>query len=206
MDTKPAISEAKRTCAIILAGGKGTRFHKQKQFVELEGKALWEHVYDKTIKVVDAQDVVVVGVDVEGGRTRSFSVRNGLGHFSQAYSRVVILEAARPLVTEEQIRQLVDSDSDSLTFVAPCVDTIIMRDKTFLNRADCLRLQTPQAFNFVKLKAAYDTGKYEDMTDETRVMFEEYGIRPSFIDGGDNLMKVTYPSDIFVLERYIKTD
>ena len=40
------------------------------------------------------------------------------------------------------------------------------------------------------------------MTDETRVMFEEYGIKPTFVEGGDNLYKVTYPKDIAFLESF----
>ena len=40
------------------------------------------------------------------------------------------------------------------------------------------------------------------MTDETRVMYEEYGITPTFVEGGENLYKVTYPHDIEYLEFY----
>ena len=35
------------TAGIILAGGKGTRFGGQKQFLEINGKPLWKHVFDK---------------------------------------------------------------------------------------------------------------------------------------------------------------
>ena len=40
------------------------------------------------------------------------------------------------------------------------------------------------------------------MTDETRVLFEEYGIAPTFLDGGENLYKVTYPKDLAFLEAH----
>ena len=186
--------------AIILAGGKGTRFHQKKQFVKLKGKELWRHVYDKACELIPKEQIVVVGVDVEGGETRSGSVMNGLRALNDC-SKVLLIEAARPLVTVEQLKILIDTDADSITFVAPCVDTIIMKDKTYLNRSDCLRMQTPQAFNYEMLKKAYQTGKYMDMTDETRVLFEEYGIEPTFVEGGENLYKVTYPKDIAFLEN-----
>lgn len=186
--------------AIILAGGKGTRFHQKKQFVKLKGKELWRHVYDKACELIPKEQIVVVGVDVEGGETRSGSVMNGLRALNDC-SKVLLIEAARPLVTVEQLKILIDTDADSITFVAPCVDTIIMKDKTYLNRSDCLRMQTPQAFNYEMLKKAYQTGKYKDMTDETRVLFEEYGIKPTFVEGGENLYKVTYPKDIAFLEN-----
>lgn len=186
--------------AIILAGGKGSRFHQKKQFVKLKGKELWRHVYDKACELIPKEQIVVVGVDVEGGETRSGSVMNGLNALNDC-SKVLLIESARPLVTVEQLKILIDTDADSITFVAPCIDTIIMKNKTYLNRSDCLRMQTPQAFNFDMLNKAYQTGKYKDMTDETRVLFEEYGIEPTFVEGGENLYKVTYPKDIAFLEN-----
>ncbi len=189
--------------AIVLAGGKGTRFHQQKQFVQLWGKELWRHVYDKACQLIPKEQIIVVGVDVPGGETRSGSVMNGLNGLKEC-EKVLLLEAARPLVTIEQIQTLIDCEGDSITFVAPCVDTIIKKDKTYLNRNDCLRMQTPQAFNYNLLKKAYETGKYLDMTDETRVLFEEYGIEPTFVEGGENLYKVTYPKDIAFVENYFE--
>ena len=187
--------------AIILAGGKGTRFHQQKQFVMLKGKELWRHVYDKACQIIPREKVVVVGVDIPGGETRSGSVMNGLNALQEC-TKVLLIEAARPLVTIEQLQTLIDTDADSITFVAPCVDTIIKKDKTYLNRSECLRMQTPQAFNYSLLKKAYQTGKYMDMTDETRVLYEEFGIEPTFVEGDENLYKVTYPKDIFIIENF----
>lgn len=192
-----------RVGAIILAGGKGTRFHQQKQFVQLWGKELWRHVYDKVCELIPRERIVVVGVDIPGGETRSGSVMNGLNALKNC-TKVLLIEAARPLVTIEQLKELIESEGDSITFVAPCIDTIIKKDKTYLNRNECLRMQTPQAFNYALLKKAYETGKYLDMTDETRVLFEEYGIEPTFVEGGDNLFKVTYPKDIAFIEYYFK--
>ncbi len=189
--------------AIILAGGKGARFHQQKQFVKLKGKELWRHVYDKASQLISKENIVVVGVDIPGGETRSGSVVNGLNALKNC-TKVLLIEAARPLVTVEQLKMLIDTEADSITFVAPCIDTIIKKDKTYLNRSDCLRMQTPQAFNYELLKNAYLTGKYTDMTDETRVLFEEYSIKPTFVEGGDNLYKVTYPNDIFIIENFWK--
>lgn len=37
---------------IILAAGQGTRFGKQKQFVEFNGKTLWKHIYDKACMLI----------------------------------------------------------------------------------------------------------------------------------------------------------
>ena len=52
----------------------------------------------------------------------------------------MILEAARTLVTKQQIEDIVDSTAKSVCFVKPVVDTLILRDKTYSNRQDCLHL------------------------------------------------------------------
>ncbi len=187
------------TSAIILAAGKGTRFRSQKQFLMFQGKELWRHVYDKVNQFIENENIVVVGVDIPGGETRAKSVINGLLNL-KGCDRVLILEAARPLITCEQIKTILDSDSPSVTFVFPCVDSVIMKDKTYLNRDDCLRMQTPQCFDYELLIKAYLTGKYDNSTEETKVMLDEYGIKPTFLTGGDNLFKITYPNDIKFLK------
>ena len=70
----------KEVYAIILAGGSGTRFggNVKKQFLEFHGKELWRHLYDMVVTVLPKDNVVVVGLDIPGGKTRSGSVKNGL--------------------------------------------------------------------------------------------------------------------------------
>ena len=175
---------------LILAAGKGERFHGKKQDLEFHGKPLWKHCYDTANKIVDSSNIIVVGKDVVGGETRSKSVLNGLRRLPKDIKKVLILEAARPLVTEEQLKNLIDEDYPSVSYVMPLVNTVIGRDGTFYNRSSL----------YEKLLHAYETGKYADMTDETRVMYEEYGIKPLLIETQQNLYKVTYPRDVAVLE------
>jgi 2-C-methyl-D-erythritol 4-phosphate cytidylyltransferase len=186
--------------AVILAGGKGTRFKQEKQFIMFEGKVLWKHVYDKVSKIVDKDNIIVVGVDVPGGSTRTESVIKGLNNLSPDTKRVLIIEAARPLVTEGQIKELLVDNHLSSAFVMPLVNTVIKKDGTYLDRDELLELLTPQAFDYSLLKEAYDSQKFLDMTDETRVMFEFYGIEPNFIEGGQNLIKLTYKRDLPIIE------
>jgi 2-C-methyl-D-erythritol 4-phosphate cytidylyltransferase len=186
--------------AIVLAGGKGERFKQEKQFSEFDGKILWKHVYDKVKNIVDKDNIVVVGVDIPGGNTRTESVMNGLRNLQPDTKRVIILEAARPLVTEEQIKMMLFNNHPSVTFVMPLVNTVIKRDGTYMNRDDLFEMLTPQAFDYYLLKQAYESQKFINMTDETRVMFEFHGIKPYFIEGGQNLLKLTYRRDLPILE------
>lgn len=193
--------------AIILAGGSGERFGGKKQFIEFAGKTLWKHVYDKTLKILPKENIVVVGVDIEGGKTRSFSIINGLKYFcnkGKKYNKVIILEAARPLVTEHQIANLLEKTNKSATYIMPLVNTVIKRDGTYCNREDYYDLLTPQCFDFEMLYKAYNIEKDWNMTDETRLMFETYGVSPEFIEGGQNLIKLTYKKDLPILEHLLK--
>lgn len=190
--------------AIILAAGKGERFGSLKQYWELRGKPLWKHVFDKTAQAIGCtENIIKVGIDFPGGITRTESVKLGLSHLRSDTDRVIIAEAARPLVTTDQINQLLLDPEPSSTFVMPLVNTVVARNGIYFNRNEMYELLTPQAFDFPKLIRAYATGKYEDMTDETRVMYEEYGIKPHFIEAGDNLIKVTYPRDIEIVKGII---
>jgi len=189
--------------AVILAGGNGSRFKKKKQFEMIAGKEMWRYVYDKAAKIVEKDKIVTVGVDIPGGATRSVSVHNGLRALENC-ERVIILEAARPLVTVEQIKKLVESKEKSLTFALPLVNTVIGRDGTYYERDGFYNLLTPQAFDYVMLRQAYDTGKYTDTTDETVIMYREYGIRPQFILEGENLIKVTYGRDMAMVQQLLR--
>ena len=189
--------------ALVLAAGSGTRFGQQKQFIEFYGKPLWTHIYEKICKLIPQDNVVVVGVHCQGGVVRSLSVKNGLEALTRKnkhFSRIIILEAARPLVTIKQMEEIINDKHESSTYVLPLVSTIIKKDGTYLNRDDYYKMSTPVAFNFDLFCNAFFSEKYYDFTDDTRVMYEHYGIKPYFIEGAENLFKLTYQSDLPVLE------
>ena len=186
--------------AILLAAGIGSRYHAKKQDLIFHNKPLWRYAYETAKEVVGDGNIVAVGKDIPGGETRTESVKIGLAALPESIDRVIIVEAARPMVTKDQIQQLLDDPYPSSTFVRPLVNTPIYRDGTYVNRNDMYDLLTPQAFDRKMLEEAYQSGRFEDMTDETRVMFEYYGIKPHFIETESNLFKVTYPGDLDILE------
>ncbi|MDD6756052.1 MAG: 2-C-methyl-D-erythritol 4-phosphate cytidylyltransferase [Succinatimonas sp.] len=190
--------------AILLAAGKGTRYKEKKQDVIFHNKPLWRYAYECAKKIVGKQNIIVVGKDIHGGVTRTESVLKGLESIPSDTDRVVILEAARPMVTEKQIRQLLEDSHPSCSFVRPLVNTVIFRNGTYINRDSLYELLTPQAFDYKLLLSAYRSGKFNDMTDETRVMYEFHGIRAHFIETETNLYKVTYPGDLDIIESIYK--
>lgn len=191
--------------AIVLAAGQGTRYHGKKQDLLFHGKPLWRYAYETTMLVVGKENIVAVGKDMPGGQTRSGSVMIGLEALPKNVNRVILVEAARPMVTKEQIIQLLNDSSPSSTFVRPLVNTVIFRDGTYVNRNEMYDMLTPQAFDRKMLQEAYQSGRFEDMTDETRVMFEFYGVKPHFIETESNLFKITYPGDLDIIESIYRT-
>lgn len=192
--------------AILLAAGSGTRYHGKKQDLIFHGKPLWRYAYETTANIIGKENIVAVGKDFPGGITRTGSVIKGLEALPKTIDRVIIVEAARPMVTKEQIIQLLEDTHPSTTFVRPLVNTVIFRDGRYIDRKDLYDLLTPQAFDFKKLLEAYRSGKFNDMTDETRTMFEYYGIKPYFIETeATNLFKITYPGDLEIIEQIYKS-
>ena len=152
------------------------------------------------MEIVGKNRIVAVGKDIPGGATRTQSVLKGLEALPQDTQRVAIVEAARPMVTKAQIELLLDDEHPSTSFVRPLVNTVVYRNGVYINREELYDLLTPQAFDYQLLLQAYRSGKFDDMTDETRAMFEQYGIKPYFIETESNLFKVTYPGDLDIIE------
>lgn len=191
--------------ALLLAAGSGTRYHGKKQDLEFHGKPLWRYAYETALEVVGQDSIIAVGKDIPGGLTRTGSVINGLKALPKDVDRVIIVEAARPMVTKDQVKQLLEDAHPSSTFVIPLVNTVIYRDGTYINRSDLYDLLTPQAFDKNMLMQAYQSGRFNDMTDETRVMFEFHGVKPHFIETESNLFKITYPGDLEIIESIYKS-
>ena len=190
--------------AIVLAAGQGARYHGKKQDLIFHGKPIWRYAYETAMSVVGKENIVVVGKDIQGGATRTGSVMNGLAALSMGIDRVILIEAARPMVTRAQILQILEDPYPSSSFVRPLVNTVIYRNGTYINRNDLYDLLTPQAFDRKMLEDAYNSGRFNDMTDETRVMFEYHGVKPHFIETGTNLFKITYPGDLEIIESIYK--
>ena len=120
--------------AILLAAGSGTRYHGKKQDLIFHDKPIWRYAYETALEVVGEGNIVAVGKDIPGGVTRTGSVMNGLEALPKEVDRVIIVEAARPMVTKDQVLVLLNDPHPSSTFVRPLVNTVIFRDGTYINR------------------------------------------------------------------------
>jgi len=186
---------------IILAAGDGLRFGEKKQFINFHGKEIWRYVFDTAMDLLD--EIVVVGVDFNGGKTRQESVRIGLDSIHG--DKVIIFDAARPFVTGEQIKKIITE-----VIIYPSVSYAIRQTDTIYHngvwaRNELRALQVPQAFDAKLLRHAHQHAARFGATDDTILIFNTYGIKPKLLEGGQNLYKLTYPEDIKILEAIYKT-
>lgn len=174
-----------KICAVVLAGGKGSRMHSniRKQYMTLAGKPLLAYslmAFEKS----DVDEIVVVagsgeeeyiwneiirpyGITkavkvTEGGQERYHSVYEGLKVCSGC-DMVLIHDGARPLVTEEIIARTIEYTriNEACVVGMPVKDTIKSADdETFaaetLERSRLWQIQTPQAFSYPLIRRAYD--------------------------------------------------
>ena len=181
--------------AIILAAGNGKRFGGKKQFIEFMGRPVWRWSYDTAANLI--KDIVVVGINVKGGKSRQESVCIGLEKTKGKF--VVIFDAARPLVTEKQVSQIIKTVEKypSVSFGILPSDTIYENGE--YKRSGLMALQVPQAFNRKMLLEAHRQTKIKDATDDTKIFLEVHGIKPKIIKGARNLHKLTVKEDLNIL-------
>jgi 2-C-methyl-D-erythritol 4-phosphate cytidylyltransferase/2-C-methyl-D-erythritol 2,4-cyclodiphosphate synthase len=214
--------------AVIVAAGSGRRAGPggAKQWRPLGGKpvARWSL---EALLAAGARRVVVVAppgdADVarsafaglsrwsltEGGATRDRSVAAGLAALDAAADEVVLIhDAARPLVETGHVRALIsalEAGADGALPALPVADTLKRRHpdtgavKTE-DRAGLWRAQTPQAFRYGSLTAAYAAWpEGESPTDDAAVV-ERAGGRIALTAGDPKLLKLTYPEDFAMAE------
>jgi 2-C-methyl-D-erythritol 4-phosphate cytidylyltransferase len=195
---------------IVPAGGSGERLgaDRPKAFVVCAGRPLIEWSLDVLEAVCD-RVVVAAPADwlrdgwVEGGPSRSRSVRNALAAAPEART-FVVHDAARPLVTRELVEECVGSllGVDGAIAAAPVTDTVkeAYPDGTVLRTLDRSRLwavQTPQVFRADALRRALDVddGALASATDDASLV-EAAGGTIRLVEAPLENFKVTTAADL----------
>lgn len=165
----------KNIYAVILAGGKGTRFQSQlpKQLHKINNKTVLDYSIDTFIRTGIFQKIIVVTPGewmqsiqnsrkdmtlIQGGATRTESLKNGVDHIDSICSHdneniVVTHDAARPLVTPDLICECVSAMDkyDACTVAMPSRDSLIYSVNgeyvdSCPDRSNYMQVQTPQVF------------------------------------------------------------
>ena len=205
------------TVALIVAAGRGERAGGDvpKQFALLGGVP----VIARAVEAFGDMPVfVVVGAGqnealtealgsrrvagvVTGGATRQDSVRNGLAVIAAAggAARVLVHDAARPLLPRSVLDALLAAldTKEAVVPVLPVADSLARGDTIMgetVDRAQLLRVQTPQAFRVDALMASLSRWQGGAATDEAQVL-RAAGFDVATVPGDIMLDKITHPED-----------
>lgn len=210
----------KYSLILLCAGsGKRTGLKYNKIFYKINGKTVYEMNISHFIDDKRCQQIVIVTKESEiddikkliqdpkieyiyGGAERQDSVYEGLRLVKEKY--VFIHDGARPYVSQKCIDDLVAclNDYSAGLLLVPCKDTI--KEVTggivvkTLKREDLMQAQTPQVFETVLIKIAYQKAKEEgySATDDSQ-LFERYIDKPiKAVLGEYSNIKITTQEDL----------
>lgn len=217
---------------IIVAGGQGTRMQSDtpKQFIELSGKPVLMHSIEAFAQYNADIDIVVVLPAqqitfwrdlcskyqfpikhriVEGGNARFHSVKNGLQALPDS-GLVAIHDGVRPLVDQVVIERCFHEAAQygnavPVTEVIDSVREISNTTSQIIDRKNLRLIQTPQVFDLMLLKKAYNRDYLPEFTDDASV-FECDGHTIRLVTGSDRNIKITTPRDLMIAQWLIGHD
>ena len=219
------------TVALIVAAGSGERLgaDRPKALVELAGRPMlmWSM---EALRDTDGIERIAIAMPVDsdehargldfaapgppaivavrGGATRSESVRRALDAVGPG-DPVLVHDAARPLLTPELAREVIDAlaadaSADAAIAAMPVTDTVKRVDgggavHETLDRGELWAVQTPQVFRRAALERALEVPAHElaRATDDAWLI-ERDGGRVIVVRGSDENLKVTTPLDLRV--------
>ena len=206
---------------IVAAAGSGSRLgaDRPKALVLLAGRPLvsWavEGLYaggvaEVVVTVPAAERAAFAAVLppavrlVDGGDTRTASVRAGLAALGPSADAVLVHDAARPLTPADVVARVLAelaTGARAVVPVLPVVDTTVLvaDDGTIVDavpRAPLRRVQTPQGFDRATLEAAYAALPVgTELTDDAAVV-RAAGVPVATVPGDERSAKITVPHDL----------
>ena len=210
-----------RVWAVVVAGGSGRRFGELKQFALLADRPVVEWAVaacrpssSGVVLVVPCGSADHVGhgadVVVEGGASRTESVRCGLAAVPEDAEVIIVHDAARPLASDALFRAVIAAvatgGADAAVPGLPLSDTIKVVDgaqtvTATLDRSALVAVQTPQAFSAELLRRAHAGGA--EATDDAALL-EALGATVRVVPGDPRNLKITTPADLGTAERLVR--
>ncbi len=219
--------------AVVPAAGVGKRMNadRPKQYLELAGLTVIEQTLSRLLKA-DVFAAIAVAISAEdpywpeltiarhpqiitapGGKERADSVLSGLQSIrdkAQDDDWVLVHDAARPCLTSEDVRKLIDSLKDDEVggiLALSSHDTLKNVDGSqilgTLDRRHIWRALTPQMFRYGLLKSALEqTAGDSRVTDEASAL-EIQGLTPKIVEGRPDNIKITRPEDLALAQFYL---
>jgi len=198
---------------IVVAAGRGERFGGDKQAADLGGRPVVAHsvatamrASDGVVVVVAAErldeaEVLLAEADgvlavVDGGATRSDSVRSGLAAVPDDAEVILVHDGARPLASDALFARVVaavKAGADAVVPGVPVADSLRAIDGSVVDRDGVIAVQTPQGFSAHRLRSAHAAGG--DASDDATLV-EAAGGTVVVVDGEVANLKITRPVDL----------
>ena len=220
--------------AIVVAAGRGTRFGRPKQLLEIAGTPMlaWSIGTFAGMPEIDAIVVVTEGewlteisslaaqtggakcaTVVPGGATRQASVYEGLRSVPASCDAVLVHDGARPLVDPETVRngmQIIGDGFASLLAV-PVVDTVKIVEahsrivKETSPRERLWAAQTPQFATLPDMRLAHEAARRDHfVATDDAMLLERIGVTVQIVPGSPDNFKVTLPEDLARAEDILR--
>ncbi len=215
--------------AIIVAGGSSQRMGFDKTFALLGGLPVVAHSIAAFAEAECVGAIVVVAradaiarlqaltsarsfrkevAVVSGGAQRQDSVEQGLAKLPPETTFVAVHDAARPLITPEELTRVFETarEHGAAVLAAPVTDTLKRADSNgfvsaSLEREGVYAMQTPQIFARQLLLEAYARVSADKLTitDEVSAL-QHLGHRVAVVANDKPNLKITFPADLALAE------
>jgi len=220
--------------ALLVAAGKGVRMGTDKLWLEIAGRPVIAHTWQRFNDAQCIGEIILVVRDgmqknfaelaakfhlqkpfriVVGGAERQDSVWNGLEALSPKTEIVAIQDAARPCTPESLIAATIDAARVSGAAVAARAVTDTIKEsgdgKTVsrtLDRSKLWSVQTPQTFRVEVIRRAIAAARQKNLvfTDDTAAC-ELISQPVQLVPSASPNPKVTVPGDLPVIEMLLRT-
>lgn len=220
--------------AVIVAAGRGERFGRPKQLLDVAGLPLAGWSIQTFAGMAEIVELVVATEPawleamqelcarvapelrssvIAGGATRRESAHNGVRAISHACDGILIHDGARPLVRAADVRAAMHEvvPGRGALLGAPVVDTVKIvdaRTRTVVETLERDRLwaaQTPQMATAADLRRAHDlAARNGSLATDDAVLLERAGIEVVIVPASGENFKVTLPGDIARAEALLR--
>lgn len=217
---------------VLLSGGIGSRSGKDipKQYCDLLGKKIICYCLDSIVQAGYTHELVVVYGEgyrellseilkpykkffkstflVLGGRTRQESVLNGISRATG--DRILLHEAARPLITSQELKAIAQLDTQAATMGLSIPFTVLKKSEgritEVLKREELFNVQLPQVFPRKELIKAHNLAAMEsrEFTDDSSLFFHYIG-DVFVLEGSSENIKVTDSKDFDIAESILRS-
>ncbi len=219
--------------AIIVAGGSSQRMGLDKLFAVIAGEPVIAHAIRAFDRTPSVNEIIVVARDdrheeiqkigrdagfeklrsiVPGGQRRQDSVRAGLDAIGPKTKHVAVHDAARPLITPEQIERAFEQCRvyGAAALAQPVNNTLKRADADLLvvgsvDRHQLYAMETPQIFERKLIEDAYRAVYAQNIsvTDEVSAV-ERIKHKVVLVLNDDFNFKITYPRDLSLAELVLR--